>query len=278
MPAGDRVTRVFAENRLLVSRQVGGKWTLHLLEMPAGGGKLVDRPVTGVADDFNGWMLEEASDTRGAAFWYKPADDRAPWRTALLDFDSAALTYVPTDDFGLLERPHLAGDTVIFYALDKQFRNAKLYVIDRAHPTAPGHLIDIPEDARLKARAIGDWLLYPETGKNTIRAVPVTGGPTPDAAGRLVRQLRRRRRRQLLHRGRYGRGALGGPARHPGPGRRPGVRAGGTAPRRLGVRGRRHRGRPGAGAARHRTRRRALTRTTAPSSPAAHSPWRPTAR
>ncbi|WP_405770326.1 FG-GAP-like repeat-containing protein [Streptomyces sp. NBC_01538] len=178
VPAGDRVTRVFAENRLLVSRQVGGKWTLHLLEMPTGGGKPVDRQVTGVADDFNGWMLEEASDTRGAAFWYKPADDHAPWRTALLDFDSAALTYVPSDDFGVLEYPHLAGDTVIFFAIDKQFRNTRLYVIDRAHPTAPGHLIDIPEDARLKARAIGDWLLYPDTGKNTIRAVPVTGGPT----------------------------------------------------------------------------------------------------
>ncbi|MDX3458145.1 FG-GAP-like repeat-containing protein [Streptomyces sp. ME02-8801-2C] len=177
VPAGDRVTRVFAENRLLVSRQVEGKWTLHLLEMPAGGGTPVDRPVTGVADDFAGWMLEETSDTRGAAFWYKQADGGEPWRTALLDFDTAALTYVPSDDFGLLEYPHLAGDTVIFYALDKRFSNSRLYVIDRARPAAPGHLIDIPEDARLKARAIGDWVVYPDTAKNTILAVPVTGGP-----------------------------------------------------------------------------------------------------
>ncbi|WP_307630517.1 FG-GAP-like repeat-containing protein [Streptomyces turgidiscabies] len=177
-PAGDRVIRIFAENRLLVAREVDGKWTLRLLEMPAGGGKLVERPVTGVDDDFAGWVTyEETSDTRGAAFWYKPADAREPWRTALLDFDTAALTYVPSDDFGVLESPHLAGDRVLFYALDKNFRNSRLYVIDRDHPEVPGHLIDVPEDVRHKARAIGDWLLYPDPAKRgAILAVPVTGG------------------------------------------------------------------------------------------------------
>ncbi|NEA66493.1 FG-GAP-like repeat-containing protein [Streptomyces sp. SID12488] len=177
VPAGDRATKVFAENRLVVARQVGGKWTLRLLEMPAGGGKPVDRPVTGVQDDFDGWMQGEASDPRGAAFWYKQADGDHPWRTALLDFDTAALTYMPSDDFGLLEYPHLAGDTVLFYAIDKGFQNSHLYVIDRSRPEARGHLIDLPYDARLRARAIGDWVLYPDTAKNAIRAVPVTGGP-----------------------------------------------------------------------------------------------------
>jgi hypothetical protein len=176
VPAGDRVTYVFAENRLLVARQVGERWTLRLLEIPAGGGKPVERPVTGVADDFGGYVLEERSDTRGAAFWYKPADGGA-WRTALLDFDTAALTYVPSDDFGVLERPHLAGDTALFYALDKDFQTSHGYVVDRRHPEAPGHLIDLPEPALLKARAIGDWVLYPDTTKGAIRAVPVTGGP-----------------------------------------------------------------------------------------------------
>lgn len=177
LAAGDRATNVFAENRLLVSRRVDGKWTLHLLDMPAGGGKPVDRPVTGVNDDFSGTTYSEASDSRGAAFWYKQADGRHPWRTVLLDFDTAALTYVPSDDFGVLEYPHLAGDTVLFYAIDKKFDTSRLYVIDRAHPQVPGHLVDVPEAALLKARAIGDWVLYPDTAKNTILAVPVTGGP-----------------------------------------------------------------------------------------------------
>ncbi|WP_405818816.1 FG-GAP-like repeat-containing protein [Streptomyces sp. NBC_01390] len=178
VPAGDRVTGVFAENRLLVARQVAGKWTLHLLEMPVGGGQPVDRLVSGVGDDFSGTVYEPASDTRGGAFWYKQADGSSPWRTALVDFDTAAMTYVPSDDFGLLEYPHLAGDTVLFYAIDKGFNNSQLYVVDRRNPATPGHLIDVPQEARLKARAIGDWLLYPDTGKKAILAVPVTGGPT----------------------------------------------------------------------------------------------------
>ncbi|NEC91712.1 FG-GAP-like repeat-containing protein [Streptomyces sp. SID12501] len=189
--AGDRVTPIFAENRLVVAREVGGKWTLILLEMPAGGGQPVERPVTGVADDFNGWTYEETSDTRGAAFWYKPTDAGLPWRTALLDFGTAALTYVPSDDFGVLEYPHLAGDTVLFFAVDKAFQTSRLYVVDRDRPETPGHLVDVPESARLKARAIGDWVLYPDdTSKNAIRAVPVTGGPArtllPASSGNFV--------------------------------------------------------------------------------------------
>ncbi|MDX2542798.1 FG-GAP-like repeat-containing protein [Streptomyces sp. WI04-05B] len=178
VPAGDRPTRIFAENRLVTARKVGDKWTLRLLEVPAGGGKLIDRPVTGVADDFSGTLYEEASDTRGAAFWYKQANGDSPWRTALFDFATASVTYVPSDDFGVLEYPHLAGDTVLFYAIDKAWQNSRLYVIDRSRPQAPGHLIDLPRSVLLKARAIGDWLMYPdEADKNAIRAVPVTGGP-----------------------------------------------------------------------------------------------------
>ncbi|WP_371660832.1 FG-GAP-like repeat-containing protein [Streptomyces sp. NBC_00280] len=175
----DRVSYVFAENRLLVSRKIGGKWTLHLLEMPKGGGQPVDRLVTGVADDFAGNVYEGASDTRGAAFWYKPADDSNPWRTVLLDFDTATVKYVPSDDFGVLERPRLAGDTVYFVAVDKAFSSSRGYVVDREHPEAPGHLVDLPESVVLQARAIGDWVVYPanpDTTPSAILAVPVTGG------------------------------------------------------------------------------------------------------
>ncbi|MGW3652451.1 FlgD immunoglobulin-like domain containing protein, partial [Streptomyces sp. NPDC000878] len=183
VPAGDRATYVFAENRLLVARPVGEKWTLVLLEIPAGGGQPVERPVTGVADDFGGYVLEQGLDTRGAAFWYKPdsdhdgnADADADGRTALLDFDTATMTYVPSENFRYLQYPHLAGDKALFYASDRDFRTSHLYVIDRDRPQAPGHLVDLPRAALLEARVIGDWVLYPDTAKGPIRAVPVTGG------------------------------------------------------------------------------------------------------
>ncbi|WP_405537824.1 hypothetical protein OG787_34365 [Streptomyces sp. NBC_00075] len=175
VPAGYRATSVFAENRLLVARPVDGKWTLVLLEVPAGGGQPVERPVTGVADDFRGYVLSQGLDARGAAFWYKP-DSGDGGRTALLDFDTATLTYVPSDEFLYLEYPHLAGDKVLFYALDKDVQTAHLYVVDRDRPQDPGQLVDLPRAALLEARVIGDWVLYPETTKGPIRAVPVTGG------------------------------------------------------------------------------------------------------
>ena len=176
LPPGDSVTDVFAENRLLVSRKVGGKWTLHLLEVPKGGGQPVDRPVTGVADDFGGYLHDGASDMRGAAFWYQTSGN---WRTALLDFDTASVTYVPSDGFGVLESPRLVGDRVYLLAVDRAFSSIRGYVVDREHPQTPGHLVDLPERTLREARAIGDWLLYPahpETTPSAILAVPVTGG------------------------------------------------------------------------------------------------------
>ncbi|WP_405537070.1 hypothetical protein OG787_29225 [Streptomyces sp. NBC_00075] len=174
--AGDQVTEVFAENRLLVARQAGGKWTLHLLEIPAGGGQLVDRPVTGVADDFSGLVYHATSDERGAAFGYKSADGSFSWRAVLLDFATASLTYVPMDDFDYLEYPRLAGDTVSFYAIGKQSDDQHLYVIDRERPQAPGHLVDVPRSSLQAARAIGGWVMYPGAANEGIVAVPVTGG------------------------------------------------------------------------------------------------------
>ncbi|WP_405819480.1 hypothetical protein OG241_29640 [Streptomyces sp. NBC_01390] len=179
LPSGDRATGVFAENRLLVARQVAGKWTLHLLEMPVGGGQPVDRLVSGVGDDFSGTVSEPASDTRGAALEYSKieADNYFSWHVALLDFDTASMTDVPGDDLRFLEFPHLAGDTVSFYAVDKASGPSRLYVIDRAHPEAPGHLVDVPESVLSDARAIGGWVLYPGAKNNGIDARPVTGGP-----------------------------------------------------------------------------------------------------
>ncbi|WP_330289543.1 FlgD immunoglobulin-like domain containing protein [Streptomyces sp. NBC_00576] len=175
--AGDRATRVFAENRLLVARKVDEKWTLRLLEMPAGGGQPADRPVTGVEDTFNGDLYDDTSDARGASFTYWSGAVGTPSRTVLLDFDTAAVTYVPRDGFGALGDPHLAGDKVLFHAYDKDRQSAGVYSIDRSRPEVPGHLVDVPRDVRYKARAIGDWVLYPDTRQNTIRAVSVTGGP-----------------------------------------------------------------------------------------------------
>ncbi|WP_405818818.1 FG-GAP-like repeat-containing protein [Streptomyces sp. NBC_01390] len=183
--AGDGISGAFAENRVLVNRKVDGKQTLHLLEMPAGGGKPVDRPVSGGADGFGGYALSAVSDKRGAAFSYLSdtdhdgdIDNQDRSLTALLDFDTAAMTLVPTDDFGSLYLPRLADDKVLYKGVDKDFRNPRLYVIDRAHPATPARPIDVPDSVLDKARAIGDWLLYPDTGKKAILAVPVTGGPT----------------------------------------------------------------------------------------------------
>ncbi|WP_371664649.1 FG-GAP-like repeat-containing protein [Streptomyces sp. NBC_00280] len=185
LPAGVRSAEVFAGNRLLVSRQIDGKWTPRLLEIPEGGGQPVERSVTGVADDFEGDVSEAVSDARGSAFWYRADTDHDgdhdfddDWRTVVLDFDTASATYVPSVGFQVLERPHLVGDKVYFLALGQGLEAPRGYVVDRRRPEAPGHLIDLPRSVLLQARAIGDWVLYPDTAKNEIRAVPVTGGAT----------------------------------------------------------------------------------------------------
>jgi hypothetical protein len=175
LPDSDLITRVFAENRLLVARKAGEKRTLHLLEMPAGGGQPVDRLVTGMDDDFLGNTFAEKSDARGATFNYYGAGYAL--RTALLDFDTATMTQVPHGDFDDLDDSHLAGGKVVFSARAKGARYPVLYVVDRDRPEVPGQVIDVPEAARSKTRVIGDWALYPDTGKNAILAMPLAGGP-----------------------------------------------------------------------------------------------------
>ncbi|WP_157968653.1 FlgD immunoglobulin-like domain containing protein [Streptomyces geranii] len=177
LPVADRGTAVFAENRLLVARKVGGKWTLHLLETPAGGGKPVERPVTGLADDFSGSVTYATSDKRGAAFGYTTDDGKYTRRNLLLDFGTATATYVPSDDFYDLSSPHLAGDTVSYLGYSRQTADTRLYVIDRARPEVPGRLLDTPRGDLLATRVIGGWVLYPGGANNGIVAVPVTGGP-----------------------------------------------------------------------------------------------------
>ncbi|MDX3492880.1 FG-GAP-like repeat-containing protein [Streptomyces turgidiscabies] len=180
LAAGDRSTGVFAENRLLVSRKVAGKWTLHLLEVPASGGQPVDRTVTGVADDFNPpspLSSGATSDERGGMFEYTTDDGKYTRYTVLLDFATASLTYVPRAGSYFSQVPRLAGDKVNFYAYDEVARTFRLYVVDREHPEVPGRLLDVQQDQAGDARTIGDWVVYHGGAKDGILAVPITGGP-----------------------------------------------------------------------------------------------------
>ncbi|MEU6345961.1 VCBS repeat-containing protein [Streptomyces sp. NPDC046977] len=177
VPATDTVTKIFAQNRLLTRRIVDGKGTLHLWEIPAGGGAPVDREVSGVLPDITGYINFPTSDAQGAAFEYTSADGTA-WHTVLLDFATAHLSYVPPGDFRTLDLPHLAGDKVSFVAI--KIPVTQLYVVDRDRPDQPGTKVaslDGLTDMR-KARVIGDWVVYPESGgSHRLRAVPLAGGP-----------------------------------------------------------------------------------------------------
>ncbi|MFJ8632492.1 hypothetical protein [Streptomyces sp. NPDC093568] len=192
LPATDRATRMFAENRLVTQRVVDGERTLHLLEISEGGGLPTDRQVSGVLDDLadaevngDGDFVQGAmSDGRGGAFEYKP--DGAAGRTALLDFATARVTYVPRRGFDSIGVLHLGRDRVLFLAVDKSFKRAKLYVIDRARPDRPGTLTDrLPDEEKAiegqwdaaRVRVVGDWLVYANTIDGTVHAVPVGGGP-----------------------------------------------------------------------------------------------------
>ncbi|SDN66657.1 hypothetical protein SAMN04487981_106115 [Streptomyces sp. cf386] len=91
LPATDTATQIFAENRLVTQRVVDGERTLHLLEIPEGGGQPTDRQVSGilsdlgnaVANDDDAFVHGTTSDGRGGALHYKPAGGDAG-RTALL--------------------------------------------------------------------------------------------------------------------------------------------------------------------------------------------------
>ena len=199
LPATDAATNVFAKNRLVTQRVVDGERTLHLLEIPEGGGQPTDRQVSGVLDDLdravaddNGVFVRgEASDSSGGVLLYKPAGGDAR-RTALLDFATARLTYVPNGHFDGLFVQHLGSDKIVFrtYVEDHEaYKNnpkkSYLYVVDRDQLDKPGTLIDRLPDAGGKhkdvlepnsTRTIGDWLVYAELYAGTVYATPLAGG------------------------------------------------------------------------------------------------------
>ncbi|MFE6775181.1 hypothetical protein [Streptomyces sp. NPDC057702] len=194
VPDTDTATEVFARNRLVTLREEAGRNTLRLLEVPTGGGRVVDRPVTGLPDDMGPFLYTTASDDQGAAFWYKPVGGGA-YRTGLLDFASARVTLLPAGDLGLLEYPRLTPDKVVFLALTRKFDVAGAYVVDRRQPTRPGTLISTLDGAtgfHTETGAAGDWLVYvspTDTGR-PVRAVPLAGGPArtllPRSRGPIV--------------------------------------------------------------------------------------------
>jgi hypothetical protein len=199
LPATDTATQVFAENRLVTQRVVDGERTLHLLEIPEGGGQPTDRQVSGVLDDLDRAVADddgvfvrgEASDSRGGVLLYKPAGGDAR-RTALLDFATARLTYVPNGDFDALFVQHLGSDKVLFRthvedheAYKNNPEKSSMYVVDRDRLDKPGTLIDrLPDDGGshedvfepTSTRTIGDWLVYAELYEGTVYATPLAGG------------------------------------------------------------------------------------------------------
>ncbi|MGW2052458.1 hypothetical protein ACWCOZ_00810 [Streptomyces sp. NPDC001840] len=207
LPATDTSTDVFAENRLMTLRVVDGERTLHLLEIPEGGGQPTDRQVSGVLDDLGfvvpgplddlaavveeARVYEAASDDRGGLLRYKTVN-KDGWQTALLDFETARLTYVPNGDFDGLFVRHLGSDKVVFetYEVDHEaYKNnpptSHLYVIDRDRPDRPGTLIDrLPDDGDSykdewspnRTRTLGDWLVYADWIDDTVHAAPLAGG------------------------------------------------------------------------------------------------------
>jgi hypothetical protein len=199
LPATDAATGVFAENRLLTQRVVDGERTLHLLEIPEGGGQPTDRQVSGVLDDLDRAVADddgvfvhgEASDDRGGVLLYRPAGGDAR-RTALLDFATARLTYVPNGAFDGLFVKHLGSDKVLFRTYEEdheayknKIKKLHMYLIDRYQPDKPGTLIDgIPDDGDSykvewdanATRTLGDWLVYADFPEGTVHAVPLAGG------------------------------------------------------------------------------------------------------
>ncbi|MFJ7071583.1 hypothetical protein [Streptomyces sp. NPDC098781] len=190
LPATDTATHMFAENRLVTQRVVDGAKSLHLLEIPKGGGPPTDRQVAGtledlataVADSDGEFVQDTTSDGRGGVFHYKPAGGDAG-RTALLDFATARVTYVPRAGFDGMSAAHLGRDKVVFKVADRSSTSSKLYVIDRTRPAEPGTLVDRLPDEEVSlegdwgaVRAIGDWLVYANRIDGTVHAVPVAGG------------------------------------------------------------------------------------------------------
>jgi hypothetical protein len=181
LPAGDTYAGMFEAHHVVTLRKTAGKWTLHLLEVPTGGGPLVDRPVTGELGDFGGGVYEQESDARGAAFSYgTSAQSGIAVATAVLDWGSAQVTRIPdASPGGVVEIPHLAGGRISLSTGDGL---TSLYIVDRDHLDAPGTLVDglgTVDDVQ-KARVLGDWVLTLDGPQGAVRARPVAGGATRD--------------------------------------------------------------------------------------------------
>ncbi|UIX32431.1 hypothetical protein [Streptomyces sp. GQFP] len=165
LPAGDTATTVFAENRLMTLRKTAGKWTLHLLEMPAAGGRPVDRLVSGVPDTLPGTVTDALVDSRGAAIHFG-----GPYGIqTLLDFAAGRLTVVPEDGASATQLVSLSATTVLYDSFaDDQPR----YLVDRDHPDAPRTpLKNSPSNLTL----LDDWIVYPG-GDGELLAQPAAGG------------------------------------------------------------------------------------------------------
>ncbi|MFJ8535441.1 hypothetical protein [Streptomyces sp. NPDC093591] len=165
LPAGDTATTVFAENRLMTLRKTVGKWTLHLLEMPAAGGRPVDRLVSGVPDTLPGTVTDALVDSRGAAIHFGEGPHGIQ---ALLDFATGRLTVVPDDGASATQLVSLSATTVLY----ETFADQPRYLVDRDHPDAPRTpLKDSPANLTL----LGDWMVYPG-GDGELLAQPAAGG------------------------------------------------------------------------------------------------------
>ncbi|MGY1498702.1 FlgD immunoglobulin-like domain containing protein [Streptomyces sp. QTS52] len=178
LPAGDTATTVIAENRLLTQRKTAGKWTLHLLEIPAAGGRPVDRTVAGVPDNLPGTITKVRMDARGAAITFGgPSGIQT-----LLDFATRRLAVVPDEGTSKLNLLSLSATTVLYETTyDADFKS---YLVDRDHPDGPRPLLKV--DSNVNLTLLGNWAIYPN-GEDELVAQPAAGGAArtllPQASG-----------------------------------------------------------------------------------------------
>ena len=166
LPAGDTVTTVITENRLLTLRKTAGKWTLHLLEIPAAGGRPVDRTVSGVPDNLPGTVTNVRLDARGAAITFGGSTGIQ----TLLDFATRRLTVVPNEGPSRVTLLSLSATTVLYEADYNGDFGA--YLVDRDHPDGPRTQL---KDSPANMTVLGNWVIYPG-GEGELVAQPAAGG------------------------------------------------------------------------------------------------------
>ncbi|MFE0627016.1 hypothetical protein ACFW3D_08620 [Streptomyces sp. NPDC058864] len=179
LPAGDTATTVFDAHRLMTLRKTAGKWSLHLLEIPAAGGRAVDRPVSGVPDTLPGTVTSALVDSRGAAIGFG-----GPYGVqAILDFGTGRLTVGPDDGAAAIQLVSLSATTVLYYSYPDHY-----YLVDRGRPAGPRIPLDV--DSMVNLRLLGDWAVYPGAD-GAILAQPAAGGAVrtllPKSDGKPVR-------------------------------------------------------------------------------------------